>query len=116
MRIQIAGAAYIASHFCKGLAQAPLGALQQGRWEQFDSVVCPEFPTISKALRKRGFAYGVTTHGGYATAVFNKNPGKKRICFAICEAGYLRNAVWIPAMAQVKSSVFGESLRRSELC
>jgi glycosyltransferase involved in cell wall biosynthesis len=78
--------------------KAAIAGLQSGTWVQFHSVFCPEFLAISKALRKRGFAYGVTPHGGYAVAVFEKNPWKKRLYFTLLESKYLRRAAWMQAV------------------
>jgi glycosyltransferase involved in cell wall biosynthesis len=75
-----------------------IAGLQSGTWVQFHSVFCPEFLAISKALRRRGFAYGVTPHGGYAAGVFQKNPWKKRLYFTLLESRYLRGAAWIQAV------------------
>jgi glycosyltransferase involved in cell wall biosynthesis len=88
--------------------KAALGRLEPGTWVHFHSVFTPEFPAISQLLRKRGFAYGVTPHGGYAAAVFNKNPWKKRLYFVLREARYLRNAAWIQAIGASEI----ESIRR----
>jgi glycosyltransferase involved in cell wall biosynthesis len=61
-------------------------------------VFIPEYPAICRLLKKRGLAYGITPHNGYAPGVFKKNPWKKRFYVAIREAGYLRNAAWIQAI------------------
>jgi glycosyltransferase involved in cell wall biosynthesis len=86
--------------------KAAIAGLQSGTWVQFHSVFCAEFPAISRALRKRGFAYGVTPHGGYAVGVFQKNPWKKRLYFALLEAGYLRNAAWMQAIGEIEIERF----------
>jgi glycosyltransferase involved in cell wall biosynthesis len=78
--------------------KAALERLTSGTWVHFHSVFIPEFPAISQWLRKRGFAYSVTPHGGYAPGVFRKNPWKKSLYIAIREAEYLRNAAWIQAI------------------
>jgi glycosyltransferase involved in cell wall biosynthesis len=73
---------------------------------QFHSVFCLEFPAIARLLRSRGFAYGVTPHGGYAVAVFQKNPWRKHLYFALFEAGYLRNAAWMQAIGEIEIERF----------
>jgi glycosyltransferase involved in cell wall biosynthesis len=75
-----------------------LARLEPGAWVQFHSVFIPEFPAISRLLKRRGMAYGVTPHSGYAAGVLAKNPWKKRVYIALREAEYLRNAAWIQAI------------------
>jgi glycosyltransferase involved in cell wall biosynthesis len=77
--------------------RAALDRLEPGTWVHFHSVFIPEFPAISKILKKRGLAYSVTPHGGYNPWILKKNPWKKQLYVAICEARYLRNAAWIQA-------------------
>lgn len=74
--------------------------LEAGTWVHFHSVFIPEFPAISQLLKKRGFSFGITPHGGYSSGVFNKNPWKKRIYFALREARYLQSAAWIQAIGE----------------
>jgi glycosyltransferase involved in cell wall biosynthesis len=78
--------------------KAALASLEPGTWVHFHSVFIPEFPAISQFLKKRGFAFGITPHGGYASGVLKKNPWKKRLYIATREAGFLRNAAWIQAV------------------
>lgn len=80
--------------------KAAIGRLEPGTWVHFHSVFIPEFPAIAQVLRKRGFSYGVTPHGGYAPGVFQKNPWRKHIYFALREARYLRRAAWIQIIGQ----------------
>src|ERR1035437_1225356 len=75
--------------------KAALGRLEPDTWVHFHSVFAPEFPAISQLLKKRGFAYGVTPHGGYTSGDLEKSRWKKRFYLAIREARYLRNAAWI---------------------
>ena len=79
-----------------------LAALEPGAWVHFHSVFIPEFPAIAKRLRRRGIAYGVTPHNGYAAGVFRKNPWKKHLYFVLREAKYLRNAAWFQAVAEAE--------------
>jgi glycosyltransferase involved in cell wall biosynthesis len=78
--------------------KAALTTLEPGTWVHFHSVFILEYPAIARLLRKRGFAYGVTPHGGYAPGVFKNNSWRKRIYVALREANYLRNAAWIQAI------------------
>jgi glycosyltransferase involved in cell wall biosynthesis len=78
--------------------KAALSRLEPGTWVQFHSVFIPEYPAIARLLKRRGFAYGITPHNGYAPGVFRKNPWKKRLYTALREAGYLRHAAWIQAI------------------
>jgi glycosyltransferase involved in cell wall biosynthesis len=75
-----------------------IDGLEQGTWVHFHSVFAPEFPSIAQRLKKRGLSYGITPHGGYDPGIFNKNPWRKRLYFAIREAGYMRTAKWIQAI------------------
>lgn len=75
-----------------------LARLEPGAWVQFHSVFIPEFPAISRLLKRRGMAYGVTPHSGYAAGVLARNPWKKRVYIALREAEYLRRAAWIQAL------------------
>jgi glycosyltransferase involved in cell wall biosynthesis len=72
--------------------KAALDRLEPGTWVHFHSVFTPEYAAISRILRKRGLAYGITPHGGYSLRVFASNPLKKRIYFALREAEHLRGA------------------------
>ena len=82
--------------------KAAMASLEPGTWVQFHSVFILEFPAISRQLRKRGFAYGVTPHGAYSPEVFKKNPWKKHIYFALREAKYLRGASLIQAIGETE--------------
>lgn len=78
--------------------KAALGLLEPSAWVHFHSVFIPEFPAIARLLKKRGQAYGITPHNGYAPGVLRKNAWKKRAYMALREAKYLRNAAWIQAI------------------
>ncbi len=80
--------------------KAAVKGLEPGAWVQFHSVFIPEFPTIARLLKRRGFAYGITPHNGYASGVFKKSPWKKRFYTAFREAEYLRTAAWIQAIGE----------------
>jgi glycosyltransferase involved in cell wall biosynthesis len=81
----------------KDLRQA-VNDLETGTWVHFHSVFVAEFPTIARLLTKRGFAYGITPHGGYMAGDLKKNGAGKRIYLAVREAGYIRSAKWIQAI------------------
>jgi glycosyltransferase involved in cell wall biosynthesis len=88
--------------------KAALDRLEPGTWVHFHSVFALEFPAIAKRLKKRGLSYGITPHGGYDPGIFKKNPWKKRLYFAIREAGYMRTAKWIQAIGAAE---IGDILR-----
>jgi len=78
--------------------KAALSHLEPGTWVHFHSVFIPEFPAISQFLRKHGFRFGITPHGGYTPGLLKKNPWRKRLYVAVREAKYLRGAAWIQAI------------------
>jgi glycosyltransferase involved in cell wall biosynthesis len=78
--------------------KAALATLSPGTWVHFHSVFIAEYPAIARRLRERGFAYGVTPHGGYDPGRFKKHRWQKRLYFAAREADYLRHAAWIQAI------------------
>jgi glycosyltransferase involved in cell wall biosynthesis len=78
--------------------KAALATLSPGTWVHFHSVFIPEYPAIARLLTRRGFAYGITPHGGYDPGRFNKHRWRKRLYFAAREASYLRHAAWIQAI------------------
>jgi glycosyltransferase involved in cell wall biosynthesis len=80
-----------------------IAQLEIDAWVHFHSVFIPEFATIAQRLKRRGIAYGITPHRGYAPGVLGKNPWRKRIYIALREAKYLRNATWFQAI--VKSEI-----------
>jgi glycosyltransferase involved in cell wall biosynthesis len=75
-----------------------LSRLEPDTWVHFHSVFIPEFPAIARLLKKRGFRYGITPHGGYDPGRFKKNLWQKRLYVALREAPYLRDASWIQAI------------------
>jgi glycosyltransferase involved in cell wall biosynthesis len=75
-----------------------LGRLEPGTWFHFHSVFTLEFAAISHLLKRRGFAYGVTPHGGYTSGDLEKSRWKKRFYLFFREARYVRNAAWIQAI------------------
>jgi glycosyltransferase involved in cell wall biosynthesis len=78
--------------------KAALSRLEPDTWVHFHSAFIPEFPAISQFLKKHGFCFGITPHGGYARGLFRKNRLRKRFYVAIREARYLRDATWIQAI------------------
>jgi len=80
--------------------KAALNHVEPGAWIHFHSVFIPEFPEIARQLRKRGLAYGITPHNGYAPGVFKKSPLKKHLYVTLREAKYLRSAAWIQIVGQ----------------
>jgi glycosyltransferase involved in cell wall biosynthesis len=83
--------------------RAAIDELEDGTWVQFHSVFCPEFPALARLLRRRGIAYGVTPHGGYAPGIFRKNPLAKRLYFLGREAKYLASATWFQAIGATEA-------------
>jgi glycosyltransferase involved in cell wall biosynthesis len=80
-----------------------LAGLESGVWVHFHSAFIPEYPTISRWLKKRSLVYGITPHNGYAPGVFRKNPWKKQMYTALREAKYIRNAAWIQIVGQTEA-------------
>lgn len=80
--------------------KSALDHVEIGTWIHFHSVFIPEFPEIARQLRKRGLAYGITPHNGYAPGVFKKSPLKKHLYVTLREAKYLRSAAWIQIVGQ----------------
>lgn len=72
--------------------KAALDRLEAGTWVHFHSVFTPEYAAISRILRDRGLAYGITPHGGYSQRALAVHPWKKRVYFAVREAEHLRGA------------------------
>jgi glycosyltransferase involved in cell wall biosynthesis len=77
-----------------------LDRLEPGTWVHFHSVFIPEFPAIARLLKKRGFSYSITPHGGYALALLKRNLLKHQIYIALREAKLVRNAAWIHAIGE----------------
>ncbi|MGD0546719.1 MAG: glycosyltransferase family 4 protein [Terracidiphilus sp.] len=82
--------------------KAALDDLEPSAWVHFHSVFIPEYPAIARRLKRRGMAYGITPHNGYAPGVFRKNPWKKHLYSALREAKYLRHAGWIQIVGQTE--------------
>ncbi|MGC9157423.1 MAG: glycosyltransferase family 4 protein [Terracidiphilus sp.] len=77
-----------------------LDRLEADAWVQFHSVFIPEYPAIARLLKRRGQAYGITPHGGYARGVLARNRWRKSVYIACREARYLRGAAWVQAIGE----------------
>lgn len=72
--------------------------LTSDTWVQLHSVYIPELTSIAKLLKKRGIAYGVTTHGGYLSLYTDQSRGlriKKALFAKLWENWMLQNAAML---------------------
>jgi glycosyltransferase involved in cell wall biosynthesis len=83
--------------------KAAIDQLDADTWVHFHSVFILEYPAIAARLKKRGMAYGITPHRGYAPGVLRKNPWRKRVYIALRERKYMRGAAWFQGIVKNES-------------
>jgi glycosyltransferase involved in cell wall biosynthesis len=80
--------------------KAALGELKPGCRVHFHGVFIPEFATISRYLRRRRIAYGVSPHGGFAPGSLRQNGLVKRIFIALFDGPMLAHADLVHAVCE----------------
>lgn len=75
-----------------------ISELPASAWVQLHSVFVFDYLYVANALAKRGIAFGVSPHGGYAPPALRRGWLKKAVYFRFVEAGILRSAALVHAL------------------
>ena len=78
--------------------KAALGELKPGCRVHLHGVFIPEFATISRYLRRRKIAYGVSPHGGFAPGSLRQNGFMKRVFITLFDGPMLAHADLVHAV------------------
>lgn len=106
------------NRFAVGLEMmAALNHLPRGTIFHLHSVFLPELYALSRQLKKRGFKWVISPHGGYALESRKKNRLLKTIYMALFERKLIKEAAAIHAIGTYgEADQFDENTRKTKVC